>query len=741
MMVRKKIILVSLMVLVALGQVSAQELHEYKDSVVIGSSRVRFKADLRSGKVSYHYSNGTDLENTVAYVVDVHAGMIASADLENHHYQIDQVKDDLGIGIRFTFKHEDVHHQVVLEQHITLYPELGYLLIDVVASGANGLALIETRNVSPLAVLPAYQGHYLVPGDAPRILGVPFDNDDWVNVTEQSWPLRKGIPASGISYEFTSLYDNVTFSGIVIGSVNHDTWKTGIAYNMNAEKGKGDTLCVYGGAATEDNPKLPPSYGGLNGTHDHAPHGTLVGSTVSSPLIYMAGPDDIRDSFSGYGKLNALINGRQEWQGDAPVYWNSFGVEGVLGYTHVMMPAAVGKISDFIRSLTNFNAYAKPVLSVDSYDQDIYTTSLLASLSRYAAHNNQQMGFYFIPFAMWTWKNTVNTQQIPGSNYLLKDVVLRDKNNEPIMYKSGDWCAYAMDPTHPAIRAYVIQQLQKAKAINAKFLKIDFLTAGALESVTRYDTTVRTGMQAYNRGMKMLKALADSILGKDIFITQAISPMFPSQYAHTRFVSTDVYSHLRNDEPGFPNWGSTESSLANGSHMGWVQGTLWPFTNLDVTIMKNFQHNPELSEQEIKVRIYALMVMGSILGDGSDYRDKVAADRAKKFLDNKNVAAFFSRPKAFLPLKYADGDSFDQRMEFYLGDTSRLLAVFNFDKQKPFQEEFKSAALHLDATKTYQIRDFLTDAPVGEIKQGQASFLLNVGTGDAIMVKLIAINQ
>jgi len=740
-MVRNTIFLVNLLVLVTLGQVSAQELHEYKDSVVIAATNVSFKADLHSGKVSYHYRNGTDLSNTVAYVEDVHSGMVTSADLENHSYQLDQIKDALGNGIRFTFKHEDTRHPLALEQHITLYPELGYLLVDVVALGANGHITVETRNISPLAVLPAYEGHYFVPGAAPRILGAPFDNDDWVNVTEQSWPLRKGIPALGISYEFTSFYDNNTFSGIVIGSVKHDTWKTGIAYNLNAKQGTGDTLCVYGGAATEDNPKLLPSYGGLNGTHDHAPHGTVYGNTVTSPLIYIGGSDDIRDSFTGYGKLNALINGRQEWPGNAPVYWNSFGVEGVLGYSHIMMPPAVAKISDFIKSMPNFNAYAKPVLSIDSYDQDIYTTNLLASLSRYAAHNNQQMGFYFIPFAMWTWKNSINTQLIPGSNYLLKDVVLRDKNNDPIMYKSGDWCAYAMDPTHPAIRAYIIQQLQKAKAINATFLKIDFLTAGSLESVTRFDTTVRTGMQAYNKGMTMLKLLADSILGKNIFITQAISPMFPSQYAHTRFVSTDVYSHLRNDEPGFPNWGSTESSLANGSHMGWVQDTLWPFTNLDVTIMKNFQHNPDLSEQDIKVRIYALMVMGSILGDGSDYRDKLAAERAGKFLDNKNVCAFFSRPKAFLPLKYADGDSFDQQMEFYLQDTYPLLAIFNFDKQKTFQDEFKSAALHLDINKKYLIKDFLTDAPIGEIKKGQTSFSLNVGTGDALMVKFIAVNE
>jgi alpha-galactosidase len=71
--------------------------------------------------------------------------------------------------------------------------------------------------------------------------------------------------------------------------------------------------------------------------------------------------------------------------------------------------------------------------------------------------------------------------------------------------------------------------------------------------------------------MKMLRQLVDSIMGPDIFITQAISPLFPHQYAHTRFLSTDVYSHLRNDQPGFPHYGSTSASMISATHFWWTQ--------------------------------------------------------------------------------------------------------------------------------------------------------------------------
>jgi hypothetical protein len=572
-----------------------------------------------------------------------------------------------------------------------------------------------------MAILPSEKGRLAVAGAEPRILDEPFDNDEWVGVKDRHWP-----DAAGISYDFSSVYDNTSLAGLVIGSVSHDVWKTGILYRTSGIKGELDSFVVFGGAATPDK----------DGTHDHLPHGTMKGNAVVSPMVYIGGGGDIRTLFTGYGRVNARLNGSLRWKGNAPVYWNSFGVEGVLGYEKVMMPPGVGKISDYLRTLDNFSRWSHPVLSIDSYDPSIYTTELLASLGKYARKNGQQMGFYFIPFAVWTWKNSMDQTMVAGTSYPLRDVVLKDRNARPIAYKDGDWGAFPLDPTHPATRQYIVTQLQKAKAIGASFLKIDFLTAGALESSSRWDNSVRTGMQAYNYGMKLLKHLIDSILGTDVFITQAISPMFPSQYAHTRFVSTDVYSHLRDDDKGFPGWGSTESSLATGAHLGWVQGTLWPYTNLDVCIMQHFQKNPDLSEQEIKVRLYAMMVMGSILGDGSDFRQPLAAERGRKFLNNPGLCAFFRRPMAFTPLQLPDGDGYDQRMAFYLNGDTVLLGLFNFHNHEPYRDSIRLQDIGLKKRK-YLVKDFITDAPVGAIEKGQDIFTVSVAPRDALMVRFI----
>lgn len=716
---------------------TAQKIQErLQDSLVVSNEAVKVIVNHTTGTVNYLFANGVSLYNTIAYINDIRAGYLATPAYSSHRCTTQRTKDDNGDCVYITITHQDEKLPFVLLQRIIVYAQQPHLITYVEVSNKDKQGYQpETRDISPLAILPASQGRLVMPGHEPRILDVPFDNDNWVNVLARKWPVANTTRGEGISYELGAVYDNATLSGFVAGSVVHDFWKTGFAYRTGAAPGELDSLNIYGGAATEDDPKLPPAYGGLDGTHDHTLHGTMTGSAVTSPIVFLSATSDVRKDLVRYGQVNVQLAGNKKWKGYAPFYWNSFGVEGVLGYSHVMMPDGVTKTSEFIQSLDNFNRYGQPVLSVDSYDQNIYTTSQLASLGKEAAKKKQQMGFYCSPFSVWTWKNSLDNP-IPGTDYPLKNVVLRDKNLQPIPYKNGEWACYPLDPTHPATRQYMIGQLQKAKAIHATFIKIDFLSAGSLESLTRYDPAVRSGIQAYNLGLKLFSQLVDSIMGPDVFISMAISPMFPHQYAHTRFISTDVYSHLRDDQAGFPNWGSTEASLANGSHLWWVQGTLWPYSNLDVSIMKSFQKNPDLTEQEIKVRLYAMMVMGSVLGDGSDYRNKLAADRARYFLNNASICAFFSQPQAFTPLNFADGESFDQQLAFSLQGDTTMLGLFNFHLTRTYQPGFSRKTLGL-APGSYEIRDFMTGSVLGTIAKGQASFTLTVPVKDALMVKLV----
>jgi hypothetical protein len=57
-----------------------------------------------------------------------------------------------------------------------------------------------------------------------RALYVPFDNDGFV--TYNAMPMN----SSSTSYEVGAFYDNTSRNGLVVGSVTHDTWKSGVYF-------------------------------------------------------------------------------------------------------------------------------------------------------------------------------------------------------------------------------------------------------------------------------------------------------------------------------------------------------------------------------------------------------------------------------------------------------------------------------------------------------------------------------
>lgn len=720
---------VSLLSVFGFGVSDAQSISKTDKEVQLTAESYNIILNKVTGTIDFNFSNRSYLKNTVA-LAKQNDKLISSSKLEKHEVRVQEISDGLGKGKVIIFEHTGSDN-IQLTQYLTFYEHKPYFLLG--ASLQKAGTAISSNYFSPLAIAPEYGSKAFIAGKEPRLMDMPFDNDNWTKLLTVNW---NDTIKSGTGYEFTSMYDYETLTGLMIGNLTHDFWKTCIKYSLQQEKGMIDSLIIYGGASTPDNKLLPNEYGGYDGTHDVVAHGSMAGETIFAPLLYLCAAENITSAFTEYGKLNAKISGARQWNQPAPFYWNSFGVEDVLGYRKIMMPDGVAKISRFLSSVNHFNSH-KPILSIDSYDQGIYTTEVLKTIGEYAGKNNQQMGFYFIPFAIWTWKSSIDKDKLQHTSYYIRDVSLKDNNGKTIIYKDGEFGAYPLDPTHPATRQRIIAELQKAKAINARFLKIDFLTAGALESTSRYNKDIRSGLQAYNYGMKMLRHLVDSVLGPDIFITQAISPTFPVQYTHARFLSTDIYSHFRDDMPGFPGHGSTASSMITNSHLGWMQGTLFPYSNLDVLIMKNFQKNADLSERDIRVRLFSLMTSGSILGDGSDFRNPLAAERAKKYLNNKNVCDYFASPKAFLPIKFSDGLAQDQQMFFYSPGDTILVSAFNFDLKKKFFKSLSRDKLRMKVNKKYLIIDFLTDKIVNSISSDKEKIEFIAPEADAIMYKLV----
>src|SRR5690606_39113060 len=219
---------------------AAPSLH-MKD-VYLTSGKLSF--DLKKGTIDYLFKNGVSLKNTVAYVDLVQHGIKVSAQFDRHDLKEVPINDSIGKGRHFQFIHED-HEGITLVQSITVYEDSPYLLLRVEATKDKN-TILETRHISPLAILEASEGSMEIPWKHPILVDLPFDNDNWTKLLAQPLPEAGENPLDGVSHELAFIYDKQSYQGLVVGSLEHDFWKTGIRYHTASKKGTLESFVKIG---------------------------------------------------------------------------------------------------------------------------------------------------------------------------------------------------------------------------------------------------------------------------------------------------------------------------------------------------------------------------------------------------------------------------------------------------------------------------------------------------------------
>lgn len=214
--------------------------------------------------------------------------------------QEEVVREGFGKGVHLVIVHE-TSLLPQLEQHFYIYESSSYVLMQsAIASNedikANRMAVIQSKSVS----LGGESGQ----PDEPSILRVPYDNDKWVRYTVVKPPMDTE------SYEVTAVFAPDSRRGIIMGSITHKVWKTGIRIKSE-RSGQIEELDLYGGAVSEL-------------TRDFQPHGYVKGKRVESPLVFVGFYDDYREGLEAYGRANTWIEAPLAWEGGVPVGWNSW---------------------------------------------------------------------------------------------------------------------------------------------------------------------------------------------------------------------------------------------------------------------------------------------------------------------------------------------------------------------------------------------------------------------------------
>lgn len=627
--------------------------------------------------------------------------MRSTADARERNYEIRDVESSFGKGAEMRVVHR-LDGGTELTQAFTLYEGLDYGFVRLEARRADG-AWTETNHIAPIWISPdredaaveliasdgglarqdaatadeeasgsASAGSFVAadPADPLRALLIPFDNDKWVRYES------KAMPETLESYEATAIYRNGSRAGLVLGSVTHDTWKTGIRVE-GASANSIRSLEVYGGAAGDY-------------TRDTVPHGSVSSETVSSPTVFFGAFADYRDGLRTFGLANAKLVPPLPWEGTMPFGWNSWAAVGSeLSYDSYVAAA------DLIRDVRarGFHDRGVTYVNFDAFGSNL-TDEELRRAVEHVHRNGQKAGTYWTPFTYWGKPEEAGNRIVEGTDgqFTYRDLLLRDDRGNVLPDLDGGW---AIDPTHPGNLRRTEWTLRKFVEGGFEYVKLDFMAHGALEGA-HYRSDIRTGIQAYNEGMKHIVSLLDPRrIGRPFFIHLSIAPLFPHGYAHGRRISCDAFGELKD----------TEYMLNSVTYGWWIHRTLYAFNDPDHTVLyKSFNHE-RTTEAEGRTRLNASLISGTTLLMGDDYRIEEARRRALEWLSEPALTAVARKGESFVPL---DGDSGDRAAPVFCrleSDGSAYVAAFNYEKEREAEFTVDLGRMGLDAGALWRCED------------------------------------
>ncbi len=609
--------------------------------VAVDNGQVRLRIDRRQGVYEVRFRNGPRL-GAADSVVRLKSGTVLRAGAYRSHVvdDVKSVKDQLGVGESITV-HNFSGRLPELRQVFRVYPERSEVFVEISVLGQESLASNYMAPVSARFNLTGgLKSHF-----------VPYDNDNYTHYRTDSWATKLNPMGSN---EVGAVFDDASRHGLIVGSISHDLWKSGVCFS------RAGNVTAYAGARGPVSQRL-------------VPHGMVSGKTLRSPQFVVGWYPDWRTGMERYGALNANIQPALPWSGGVPFGWNSWaGLKNDVRASDAYV--ATEFLSNELRGLRNDGT---ATVGLDSY-WDNLNESQLVEFAKHVHERRLKAGIYWSPFTGW---GELDSAIAGDARYHLRDLVLKDENGDPKPRISG---GFPLDPTHPGVRARIDRQLAAFVAEGFDFIKLDFLSHGSLEG-QHFDASIQTGTAAYRVGMqRIVDDLSPSKIGRSFFISLAISPLFPQGYGHSRRISCDAFANI----------GSTEYLMNAAGYGWWTNRTLYDFNDPDSTCVYQPRRDPVVSEAEARSRFTASVVSGGMLFDGDDLSLEEARDRVSRLFTNRAVLALARLGLAFRPIEKVGTDKSVNSLyavDPHSGDV--YVAAFNYSRKRSRRVEIPFSRL------------------------------------------------
>jgi len=609
------------------------------DDQVIDGGKWKIIYHSEGRTVDYTYNNETILSGVYVKAKN-NTEFLNSSDYENIAITKESVSDVFGTGDKFSITYQQAG-KPDLQQIFYFYPNHDYFLTEAYIQSAT-----ETSS-NYIAPVVSFTRNSFLPSDKNnRALCVPFDNDAWVRYSSK--PLTK----DSVSFEVTSIFNGTQRQGLVMGSVEHDTWKTGIRFSTK-ENQYVDKLECFGGITHELTRDINPA-------KTSKEHGSIYGKQLKSPKILVGFFADWRKGMDQYGEACALVAPPRGWANGTPFGWNSWGAMATkVNYNGVL------DVSDYIKQELqpkSFENNGTVFIGLDSYWNDNFTDSQLRSFVNHCKENGQGAGIYWGPFSDWNGNGDRYVEGTDGK-YKYKDISLYANG------KVRSIASNALDPTHPGTKEMIAYYVARFKKLGFNYIKLDFINNGTLEADSFYDKTVTTGIQAYNHGMKYLSDLC----GPDVFLALSIAPSFPAQYGNSKRLSCDVWGEMSEGD-------ATTGYLLNSLSFGWWLDKVYDYNDADHLVLDNYAPGANRARITSGVITGIYMLGDNLSQKGTFTGDLDVREQVATYATNPDINDIARLGQSFYPVEGYMALAPSRAENFFMLNTTTdvYFVVFNY---------------------------------------------------------------
>lgn len=649
--------------------------------------------DIQDGQwaITFNQSNNTLtyaqngkvlLKNVFISALNKQEATLESKNYPNVVLTQEAYNDANGEGTKYTYTYSGLAGSENLEQSIYIYPSKNYLLVDaavVAASGTTG-----SRYIAPIVCTTS--NTFLPSTGQNYVYDMPHDNDNWVGYAAQPWSLGVSIT----SCEVSGFYDVTSREGLIVGSVEHDNWKSGIT-STTGSSNRLRELTVAAGVVNKRTNDI------WEGRPSISTHGTIYGKRVVSPKYFLGYYADWRNGLEDLGEATEKYCPKLAWDKGTIFSWQSWGgMADKVNYEGAMDVAEFFKTQMMPNHFVNENGTCYIVL--DSF-WDNFSEQQLRDFARYCKENGMHPGIYHTPFSYWGNEEQASQYRpYDGCPYTWEQISLKANG------KLRKILSIALDPTHPGTIEYNKRKLAQFQDWGFEYVKLDFINNGTLEADSYYAEGITTGMQAYTYGMdRVIEACGD------MFIDLSIAPVFPAK-GHARRISCDAWGEMNNSQ-----------YVLNSLNLAWWLDRVYPYNDPDHLVISKSEN-----EGAARVRYSCGAMTGTVLlGDnyslkGSCLGNQAERDRALKVATNPDINAVARIGRSFRPIEGSLPYSF-KRWDYTYGvdnefvlDTSDAFyyVVMNYDFTNPLQKTATFERIGMDPANVKSIKELWTGQSV-----------------------------